>query len=70
MGQLCPCPRRSGSIVKDGHIAIPEAPGIGVELNMESVKRNARRIRHFRVSLGQAGARGDCLTVPREPLLR
>jgi galactonate dehydratase len=34
-------PDGSGSIVKDGHIAVPDAPGIGVELNMESVKRHA-----------------------------
>ena len=34
-------PDGSDSIVKDGHIAVPDAPGIGVELNMESVKRHA-----------------------------
>ncbi len=34
-------PDGSSSIVKDGHIAIPDAPGIGVELDMDSVKRHA-----------------------------
>jgi galactonate dehydratase len=34
-------PDGSGSIVKDGHIALPAAPGIGVELDMEAVKRHA-----------------------------
>ncbi len=29
------------SIVRDGHIALPDAPGIGVELDMEGVRRNA-----------------------------
>ncbi len=29
------------SIVHDGHIALPDAPGIGVELDMEGVRRNA-----------------------------
>jgi hypothetical protein len=34
-------PDGSGSIVKDGHITLPDAPGIGVDLNMENVRRNA-----------------------------
>lgn len=34
-------PDGSGPIVKDGHISLPDAPGVGVELNMESVRRNA-----------------------------
>jgi galactonate dehydratase len=34
-------PDGSGSIVKDGHIILSEAPGIGLELNMEGVRRHA-----------------------------
>ncbi len=34
-------PDGSRSIVKDGHIAIPDTPGIGVELDMEAVRRHA-----------------------------
>jgi galactonate dehydratase len=34
-------PDGSGSIVKDGYINLPDAPGIGVELNMEGVRRHA-----------------------------
>lgn len=34
-------PDGSGSIVKDGYITLPDAPGIGVELDLDSVRRNA-----------------------------
>jgi galactonate dehydratase len=34
-------PDDSGSIVKDGHITLPDAPGIGVDLNMENPRRHA-----------------------------
>ncbi len=34
-------PDGTRSIVRDGHIALPDAPGIGVELDMEGVRRNA-----------------------------
>ncbi|WP_419758813.1 mandelate racemase/muconate lactonizing enzyme family protein [Acidisoma sp.] len=34
-------PNGARSIVKDGHIALSDAPGIGVELNMEGVRRHA-----------------------------
>jgi galactonate dehydratase len=34
-------PDGSGSIVKDGHIAVTDRPGIGLELNMENVRRHA-----------------------------
>ncbi len=34
-------PDGTRSIVRDGHIALPDAPGIGVELDMEGVHRNA-----------------------------
>ena len=31
---------RDGPIVKDGHIAVPSKPGLGIELNKEVVKAN------------------------------
>jgi galactonate dehydratase len=34
-------PDGSGSIVKDGHIALTDQPGIGLELNMENVRKHA-----------------------------
>ncbi|MGH7910556.1 MAG: mandelate racemase/muconate lactonizing enzyme family protein [Candidatus Dormibacteraceae bacterium] len=34
-------PDGSGSIVKDGHIQLPEAPGTGVELDMDGVRAHA-----------------------------
>jgi galactonate dehydratase len=34
-------PDGSRSIVKDGHIILPDAPGIGVELDMDGVRRHA-----------------------------
>lgn len=34
-------PDGSGSIVRDGHIALPEAPGIGVELNFDGIRQHA-----------------------------
>jgi galactonate dehydratase len=34
-------PDRSSSIVKDGHIALTDKPGIGLELNMENVRKHA-----------------------------
>jgi galactonate dehydratase len=36
-------PNGGKSIVADGHIALPDAPGIGVELNLEGVQRHAVR---------------------------
>ena len=33
--------RRSDSIVKDGYITLPDTPGIGVELNMDGVRKHA-----------------------------
>ena len=32
-----------GPIVKDGHIAVPTKPGLGIELNKEVVKANLAR---------------------------
>ena len=34
-------PDSSGSIVKDGHIALTDKPGIGLELDMASVRKHA-----------------------------
>ncbi|MGI5131281.1 mandelate racemase/muconate lactonizing enzyme family protein [Pseudonocardia sp. CA-107938] len=34
-------PDTSGSIVKDGYITLPETPGIGVELDMDGVRKHA-----------------------------
>ena len=34
-------PDGSGSIVKDGYITLPDTPGIGVELNMDGVRKYA-----------------------------
>jgi galactonate dehydratase len=34
-------PDGSGSIVKDGFITLPDAPGIGVELDMDGVRAHA-----------------------------
>jgi galactonate dehydratase len=34
-------PDGSGSIVKDGYITVPDAPGIGVEPNMDGVRKHA-----------------------------
>ena len=34
-------PDGSGSVVKDGHIAPTDKPGIGLELNMENVRKHA-----------------------------
>lgn len=34
-------PGGAGSIVEDGHIRLPETPGVGVELDMDGVRRNA-----------------------------
>lgn len=34
-------PDGSGSIVKDGYITLPDAPGIGVELDMDGVRKHA-----------------------------
>jgi galactonate dehydratase len=34
-------PGSEKSIVRDGHIALPDAPGIGVELNMAGVRKYA-----------------------------
>jgi galactonate dehydratase len=34
-------PDGSGSIVKDGYITLPDTPGIGVELDMEGVRKHA-----------------------------
>jgi galactonate dehydratase len=34
-------PDGAGSIVKDGYITLPDAPGIGVELDMDGVRRHA-----------------------------
>jgi galactonate dehydratase len=34
-------PDGATSIVEDGHIRIPETPGIGVELDMDGVRRHA-----------------------------
>ena len=34
-------PRGGKSIVEDGHISLPDAPGIGVELNLENVRKHA-----------------------------
>jgi L-alanine-DL-glutamate epimerase-like enolase superfamily enzyme len=31
---------RDGPIVKDGHIAVPSKPGLGIELNKDVVKAN------------------------------
>jgi galactonate dehydratase len=31
----------AASIVEDGHIRLPDAPGIGVELNMDGVRAHA-----------------------------
>jgi galactonate dehydratase len=34
-------PPGAKSIVQDGHIALPDAPGIGVELDLEGVRKHA-----------------------------
>ncbi|TIV44576.1 MAG: mandelate racemase/muconate lactonizing enzyme family protein, partial [Mesorhizobium sp.] len=34
-------PNGAKSIVEDGHIAVPDVPGIGVELNMDGVHKHA-----------------------------
>jgi galactonate dehydratase len=34
-------PDGSGSIVQDGHIALTDKPGIGLELNMKNVREHA-----------------------------
>jgi len=34
-------PNGAKSIVEDGHIVIPDTPGIGVELDMDGVRRHA-----------------------------
>ncbi|WP_329792358.1 enolase C-terminal domain-like protein [Lentzea sp. DG1S-22] len=34
-------PDGSGSIVKDGYITLPDAPGIGVELDLDGVRAHA-----------------------------
>lgn len=34
-------PEEVGSIVRDGHIAIPELPGVGVELDLDGVRAHA-----------------------------
>ena len=35
------CPNGGKSILNDGHITLPDAPGIGVELNLEGVRKHA-----------------------------